>query len=378
MVLAVKPGSAGLSPQFSLFLDLARVLAACAVVLCHFGAQRMSGGALWFLNPYGAQAVDVFFVLSGYLVSAAAQREPSAARFAANRASRIYSVAVPAVALTFLLDAAGRQWAPALYATIPAYAPGHPALALQAASGLLFFNQAWLLTIPVGANVPWWSLGYEVAYYVAFGLFWYGGKWVRVIGPLLVAALAGPTIVALALLWLAGAAVRHGHDRGWPSRNAGRALATAAPLLWGAYEAWVHFHGRPFGVVPWMRPELLQDVLVGGLFAAFLAGVPRVLATRPVAPGAARAIRFLAGRSFALYLLHYPIMLCLHAAMLRWDPSLSPYWLLAGTAGLVLGLAELTERRQALWRDMFTLAGGRVRQARKRFFLEKEAKTFIH
>ena len=346
---------AGLSPQFSLFLDLARVLAACAVVLCHFGAQRMSGGALWFLNPYGAEAVDVFFVLSGFLVSGAARREPSAARFAANRAARIYSVAVPAAALTFLFDAAGRHWTPSLYAAIPAYAPGHPALALQAASGLLFFNEAWFLAIPVGTNVPWWSLGYEVAYYVAFGLFWYGGRWLRVIGPLAAAVLAGPNIVILALLWLAGAAVRHGHERGWPSRTTGRALAIAAPLLWVAYEAWTwtHMHGRPFGLIPALRPELLQDLLIGGLFAALLAGAPFVLPTKAIAPGAARAIRFLAGRSFALYLLHYPIMLCLHAAMLRWDPSLSPYALLPCTAVLVLGFAELTERRQSPWRATF-------------------------
>jgi peptidoglycan/LPS O-acetylase OafA/YrhL len=344
----------GLSPQLSLFLDLLRVLAALAVMLCHFGSRRMSGGQAWFLTPYGAQAVDVFFVLSGYLVSQTGAREPSARGFTANRAARIYSVALPAIILTFAMDALGRRLAPGVYATAAGYAPGHPPFALQAASGLLFFNNAWFLGLPMGSNIPWWSLGYEVAYYIAFGLFRYAsGAW-RWLGPALVAVIAGPNIAALAPLWLAGALVRHLHRRTYPPRRTAWALVLASIAIWAAYEMTVHRWGRPIGILPPLRPELLQDWLIGALFAAFLAGVPSLLSTHTVAFPARALIRFSAGRSFALYLLHYPTMLCLHAAAHRYAPGLSPYWLLPATLALVMLMAEVTERRLPLWRRGFS------------------------
>jgi peptidoglycan/LPS O-acetylase OafA/YrhL len=343
----------GLSKPVSVSLDLIRCLAACAVVLCHFGTRRISGGLLWQLNPYGAQAVDVFFVLSGYVISYAATLE-NARPFVANRAARIYSVAIAAAVLTFFADAAGRHWSPGLYADLPAFAPRHASPLMQAAGGLLFFNQAWFLDIPVGANIPWWSLGYEVPYYLAFGLACYArGAW-RVAGPVLVALLAGPNIVALSPLWLAGAAVFALHRTGWPRPPIGQVLALAAPLLWLIYEALAWRYGRPFGLIPRLRPELVQDWLIGALFTAFLAGLPSLVSRLTVPRRAAAAIRFMAGRSFTLYLVHFPLLLCLHAALRRFAPEVSPLWLLPTMLFIVLAVAEVTERRKGAWRRLFS------------------------
>ena len=49
-------------------------------------------------------AVIVFFVLSGFVISWAAERDGTAREYILNRASRIYSVALPALALTWLTD----------------------------------------------------------------------------------------------------------------------------------------------------------------------------------------------------------------------------------------------------------------------------------
>jgi peptidoglycan/LPS O-acetylase OafA/YrhL len=350
----------GLSKPVSVSLDLIRVLAACTVVLCHFGARRISGGLLWQFYPYGTQAVDVFFVLSGYVISYAATRETGRA-FVVSRAARIYPVAIAAAFLTFAADGIGRRWAPGLYGDLPAFASGHAAPALQAAGGLLFFNQAWFLDLPVGANIPWWSLGYEIPYYVAFGLAWYGRGWPRCYGPAVAALLAGPNIVALAPLWLTGAAVFAMHRKGWPGRHLGRAMALAAPVLWLVYELVAHRYGRPFGLVPGLRREVVQDWLIGGFFAAFLAGLPALVAGAAVPRRAETAIRFLAGRSFALYLIHYPVLVCLHAALLRFAPAVSPFWLLPAMLGVVLAVAEVTERRKGAWRRL--LGGGAVASA---------------
>ncbi len=339
-----------LTPALSLYLDAWRLLAALAVMMCHFGSRRMSGGLLWQMTPYGAQAVDVFFVLSGYVIAYAATRETTPRVFALSRLARLWSVAVPALVVTFGLDAVGRAICPAAYAALP----GHPiglSIAWQTAAGLLFVNQLWRHAIPVGANIPWWSLGYEAPYYLAFFWLTFGGRIGRIVGPLGVAAMAGPTITVMSSLWFTGAAVRRRHARhGEPGALPWRSLL-AAPALWIGYEAGCHVLGRPLGIIAGTRAELPQDLLVGALFAIHLWQAPALLARLPPCPPRlARAIRYGASRSFALYLMHYPVMLFLRAVMLLVVPSWSPMILLPATLLICAGLGGLTEARKDVWR----------------------------
>jgi peptidoglycan/LPS O-acetylase OafA/YrhL len=374
---ATQETAAPLSPALSLYLDAWRLLAALTVVMCHFGSQRMSGGLLWQVTPYGAQAVDVFFVLSGYVIAyAAATRETTPRRFVIGRLARLWSVAIPAVIVTFGLDAAGRVISPGVYAALP----GHPSglsVIWQAAAGLLFVNQLWRHAIPVGANIPWWSLGYEAPYYVAFYWLIFGGRMGRVLGPLVVAAIAGPTITVMSSLWFAGAQVRRQHARfGGPAAVPVYGLV-AVPAIWIVYEAGCHVMGRPLGIIPATRPELAQDLLIGGLFAIHLWQAPSMLARLPPCPAVlARVIRYGASRSFALYLLHYPVMLFLRAVMVRTMPGWPPIILLPATLAICLTVGGVTEARKGDWRRLLE---GVYREtgSRKVFFSEeKKQKTF--
>jgi peptidoglycan/LPS O-acetylase OafA/YrhL len=350
-----------LASDLSLYLDGWRVVAALAVVACHFSSRRMSGGLLWQLTPYGAQAVDVFFVLSGYVIAFAADaREVTPRDFAIARIARLWSVAVPAVCLTFALDWMGRLIWLAAYTHLPG-APERLPVLWQGAAGLLFFNSVWGAAIPVGANVPWWSLGYEVPLYVAFGLLRFGGPVTRVAGPVLVAAAAGPPIVIMAPIWIAGALVWRMHMAG---KTGTPALALAAPAIWFGYEIGCRVFGRKLGIVPDVRPESLQDLLVGGLFAAHLLAAPALLARLPHCPlRIARAVRRAAGCSFAIYLMHYPVMLFLRAVMLRETPGWTPLLLLPATLAVCVGLAELTERRKTAWRRWIAWVIGEPRRS---------------
>ena len=64
-----------MTPSLSLFLDLVRVLAAFAVFLSHASWHDHTGGLMWQLGGIGREAVDVFFVLSGFVIAHAAGRE---------------------------------------------------------------------------------------------------------------------------------------------------------------------------------------------------------------------------------------------------------------------------------------------------------------
>jgi len=92
--------------DFSAFLDLVRLTAAVFVFLGHLSDRRFGGEALPPFLTLAKSSVIAFFVLSGYVISWSAKRDGHALDFAINRAARIYSVALPAVLLTWAVDLA--------------------------------------------------------------------------------------------------------------------------------------------------------------------------------------------------------------------------------------------------------------------------------
>jgi peptidoglycan/LPS O-acetylase OafA/YrhL len=75
-----------------------------------------------------------------------------------------------------------------------------------------------------------------------------------------------------------------------------------------------------------------------------------------IAAAIARPIRWLAGGTFTFYLMHMPIAVLL-CALSPWPPASAATRLIVigGTPLVVLLLAEVGERRKALWRRLFTL-----------------------
>ena len=94
---------------FSLYLDLVRFVAALSVFIAHSIQYNLYDGHVP-LADYGHDAVIVFFVLSGLVISTTAARPTETWKtYLIARASRIYSVAIPAIALCFAMgrDVAG-------------------------------------------------------------------------------------------------------------------------------------------------------------------------------------------------------------------------------------------------------------------------------
>ena len=140
--------------ETSIYLDVVRFGAAVAVYFCHAGLERFGGGPLWQFEFLGTPAVVVFFVLSGYVVAYATDKEVVSARdYFIARASRIYSVALPAILITMAFDAAGSAIRPDFY-RLPAQLIDH---SLQnTVSCLLFLNELWGRHVIPGSNNPYW------------------------------------------------------------------------------------------------------------------------------------------------------------------------------------------------------------------------------
>ncbi|MGH8527425.1 MAG: acyltransferase family protein, partial [Gammaproteobacteria bacterium] len=191
-----------MTAALSLYLDLVRFVAATVVLLSHFAYTRISGGEYLILRRFGADAVIVFFVLSGYVIAyVSAERERTLGEYAVNRFARLYSVVFPGLIATVFFDQIGRVLDPALYDGW--WYQDSEALWRFFAS-LLFVNELWFTSIRPFSNGPYWSLGYEFWYYVLYGAsFYYGGRG-RIVLVALIALVAGPKILVLLPAWLIG------------------------------------------------------------------------------------------------------------------------------------------------------------------------------
>jgi peptidoglycan/LPS O-acetylase OafA/YrhL len=185
--------------QFSIYLDLLRFTAAVLVFIAH--APSVPGGWLWQLKLFAHEAVVFFFILSGFVIAYVVfEKKESAYNYSINRFARIYSVALPALILSILLYYIGY------------YINSQPFLGLEQRffsplwtifSSLFFLNQSWIDT-PVFSNLPYWSLGYEVLYYVFFGALIFVSGYKKYIILFLIILIMGPSVILYLPIWLLG------------------------------------------------------------------------------------------------------------------------------------------------------------------------------
>ena len=114
-------------------------------------------------------AVVVFFVISGYVIAfTAARRDAGPRHYAVARLSRLYSVLLPALLITAVIEMVGVASNPAVAARyVHAYSWARYGLSA------VFGNESgwWSAAPPI--NSPLWSLSYEFWYYTLFGLWMY-------------------------------------------------------------------------------------------------------------------------------------------------------------------------------------------------------------
>lgn len=312
---------ATIQPSFA--LEAVRAGAAFAVLLSHARdmlvrdaaatpAMGMPARAVMAASGLGHQAVIVFFVLSGFLVTGsmrrlAAQGRWSLPAFAAARLTRLWIVLVPCLVLGGGLDAVGLSSGAMVsglpYGIPPLSGPGPaPSLAPAVALGNLVFLQT--IAVPVfGSNGALWSLANEAWYYALAGLVfaaWQGRRTptaaiAPAVAALAVAVMLPGAVLQLAPVWgfgAAGALLRPA-----PPSSDGRRLIPAL-LAFGAVLAASRL--RLGGNL------LLLDLLLGAATALLirrLAALPK-----PASGRAGAAVCSVSRLSYSLYLSHCPVL----------------------------------------------------------------------
>ena len=296
----------------SLYIDVLRLVAALVVFVVH--AHYLLPGSmpgLWRLASLGGEAVTVFFVLSGFVIAHVVRtRETRAADYLASRFARLYSVVLPALALTALLDVAGAALAPRDYAT-------GPDRGLWAS--LLFVNELWFTSNPPLSNTPFWSLGYEFWYYLLYAAGRYipdrGRRWAAV---LLLGAICGPKILLLLPVWQLGVAAYAiaGSRRLRPGMAVLCAIASAAGLyLLVASGVKAEWHRVTMAALGPLADGLGPSSHMLYTYAFGLLTTVHLVAMVALAPlferlwrVGERVIRATSAQTFAIYLLHYPLL----------------------------------------------------------------------
>lgn len=342
--------------SFSAYLDGLRFGAAFVVILSHFAYPRFTEGRwLWIreLN-LGSDAVIVFFVLSGLVISHAVHRKSEGPRdYAFDRITRLFSVAFPALLIGYALDHLGATIDPATY-------DGwfyHPLpLWEQLLRGLTFSNEWAGLHTRLGTNGPYWSLSYEASYYVLFGLMVFTRGWRRVVFLAAGAAVVGVNILLLMPCWLLGVAVMKYLASGRrPARKTALVLAAAPVALYVLALAigLPAFLDQQYSAIRWQfgfSDEFLWNNLLGVLVALHLIGVAGLL--RGQVSRFESPVRWLAGGSFSLYLVHYPALQFFAALGLTGPSLLNDAALLGATCLFGLVFAAIFERPLARWRGL--------------------------
>jgi exopolysaccharide production protein ExoZ len=285
---------------------------AAMMVVWHHALNQLPGLKELFPSEVGSYGVDLFFVISGFIMVVTTSRKSvTPARFVVRRLVRI----VPLYWILTLAAAGLALAAPVLFRSTQVSA-GH-------LLSSLFFIPHWSPTHP-GTDwplvVPGWSLNYEMFFYVIFALALFGkvvwrapviiGTLMALVGlgmalgpsesavvqsytsPLLLEFAAG---VALAVLWL------RGH---WAPARPLRIAAVAAGAALLAFDASVGRH--------WLLPAVASLLIVFGCLYS-----TRLASTNPI--GLA-----LGDSSYSIYLSHLFAL-----GLLRW------VWIKAPPAGSV-------------------------------------------
>ena len=329
-----------MSPALSVYLDVIRLGAALVVFLHHAAYERFGGQWLAPLSGYAHEAVIVFFVLSGFVIAYVVDvKERSAQSYAVARFSRLWSVAVPAIVATLIMDAWGLALAPEAYA--PTTTDAGP---LRILASVFFFNEWWFLNLHVGTNGPYWSLSFEGSYYLLFGILVFSRRpwpWITAFSLLI-----GPKILLMMPAWVVGV-IAYKQSKNTRSRQANILLATVGAVFAGAFilgrlgNIYITYRWRTvlgdelfdaFGHAVYF----VSDIFIAAGVAAHMLGVAGLVTNIKVRRELARAISKASAATFPIYVFHYPALYFFTAVSLAAFGTMNSALIV--TASLAIGI----------------------------------------
>jgi peptidoglycan/LPS O-acetylase OafA/YrhL len=344
----------------SLFLDCIRILAAFLVFFTHCSLQWYPTSNYLVMSKLGHDAVIFFFVLSGFVIAYSTLGKSRTLRsYFIARLSRLYSVVIPALFLTLILQIVGTALNPGFYSQ---KVSGHEFLRYILASS--FLQEIWTLSASPRTNTPFWSLGYEFWYYALFGVVVLIKSLrlkLTIAGVLLL--VIGPKVLLLLPIWAMGVALYMGRCRVTPIKvsqaKLGFVLSLAITILIITYMPdWPMQHGYP---PLFLSSSFISDWIKGFTITATIYFFDQAFCVISIPAKFLNNVRTVADHTFSLYLYHYPLIVFVNA-IVTFDRS-SPYQ--AGLVTIVILsivflISTVTESKRSLWNNAFSYSWNRL------------------
>ena len=356
-----------MNPTLSIWLELSRIIAALVVFVGHsVGLGVAPSDVIIQWHRTADDAVTAFFVISGLVIAYTTQvSHGTAHQYTLARLSRVYPVALTTVLFVLAVDHIGMR------VDVSQYGPEwqYPKLWLYLPFHWLFLGDTWFGAIYPFTMAPYWSLNYEVWYYVLFGCITFlrgHTRWAVVAAVLLV---MGPRIWLLLPTWWLGVWLYRRLDTLRMGRAAAfglMALAVAAYVVYlcsglrGAtddlsrqFYAWLSsVLPRPF--YSGSTVHVWSDYVMAVLFSVFLVGA----ASSGLAFGARASalVRKVAGYTFTFYMIHYTLLTFSLALGQRQVGWVRYGLILTVTLLISWALAHIGEQRRSWYRALFARA----------------------
>lgn len=308
----------------------------------------------------------VFFVLSGYLIAFTVdQKNKGSVRYLIDRLSRLYSVILPALLLTFILDFAGGHINPNAYSG--QVAPGNQIF--RYLLNVTFLSQIWGLCTKPSSNGPFWSIAYEFWYYMLFWAFCYLRGLKKYLVLLAICLLIGIKILILLPVWVFGVLAYKTSVRARISNISAFVLfASTLSIIVFLTFFWdfsVFSKTFVFGQAPlYYSSRFVFDWVYGAIMAVNLFSVSLLTPLIKIPRFIESIIKYLSSVTFSLYLYHAP-MLIFVSALFSYNKSsyVQILPIMLGIVIVVCMLSQITEKQRGLWKQFweYVLESGKVK-----------------
>jgi len=295
----------------SLYLDFLRVFAAFGVFFGHANFSWFSNNL--FPGDLGHKFVTIFFVLSGYLIAfTVGEKNKGPKKYLVDRFSRLYSVVLPALIFTYIIDFVGKHFHPDFY--VPLMASNNQPLRFLL--NATFLQQIWGLSTTPSTNSPFWSISYEFWYYMLFAVFIYWSGTKKYLGLLAIALLIGIKIILLLPVWVFGVIAYRASGKYLIGARAALIvfIISAVGILGLTFlcDVDLSFARYPFGKPPlYFSARFIFEWIYGALVALNIFCFNAVEFTYRIPSFLNKAIKYLSSITFSLYLFHLPILIFL-------------------------------------------------------------------
>jgi len=281
------------------FLHLLRWTSSIIVIIGHSQLIGNNNNLIFkYLGAHAHAAVIIFFVLSGYVIAFSVDKKKSLpygfTEYIIDRFSRIYSVLIPVLLLTFSIDLIGRNYLSSRY--LDSSLVPQTNILFRFLVNLFSVQGIWGYRVQFGSNPALWSIGYEFIYYVLFGLLFFKPKNYLLV--LLIASIfIGPKVILYSSIWALGVVafyVNKKHE------------TFTFNFFLSLFFLIIANHYFEFKAFPKAFHEFFRDFL----FA--LCVMLLLLSKTPKIPNSFLKLNlFMSEFSYTLYATHYPIMFLL-------------------------------------------------------------------